>query len=69
MIFKKMFNKFFFLGTYKLAQFHFHWGDHDGNPGSEHTMYGKQFDAELHFVHFNAACGRDLGEALANCPV
>ena len=50
-----------------MAQFHFHWGDATGAKGSEHTLYGKQFDAELHFVHFNTKCGRDLTEALTNC--
>ena len=45
----------------------FHWGDDSGKKGSEHTLYGKQFDAELHFVHYNTKCGRDLTEALTNC--
>ena len=47
-----------------MAQFHFHWGDGNGGKGSEHTLFGKQFDAELHFVHYNTKCGRDLGEAI-----
>jgi len=54
-------------GVFELAQFHFHWGDGNGGKGSEHTLFGKQFDAELHFVHYNTKCGRDLGEAIANC--
>lgn len=35
-------------GPYRVAGFHFH------SP-SEHTVDGKQFDAELHFVHKNAS--------------
>ncbi|GMS91831.1 hypothetical protein PENTCL1PPCAC_14006, partial [Pristionchus entomophagus] len=34
-------------GTYRLLQFHAHWG------GSEHTLDGKRFDAEIHFVYWN----------------
>ena len=52
---------------YELQQFHFHWGSSTGSKGSEHTLYGNQFDAELHFVHYNTKCGRSLGEAIANC--
>ncbi|XP_044513856.1 carbonic anhydrase 2-like [Gracilinanus agilis] len=38
---------------YRLAQFHFHWGSKNQPNGSEHTMNGKQFAAELHLVHWN----------------
>ena len=38
------------LGTYDLLQFHFHWG-RDSSEGSEHRVDGKQFAAEIHFVH------------------
>ena len=38
-------------GTYVLQQFHMHWGRQPGE-GSEHTLNGKQYDAEIHFVHF-----------------
>ena len=31
---------------------HAHWGSCAGH-GSEHTVDGKQYDAELHIVHFN----------------
>ena len=51
---------------YQLEQFHFHWGS-ESTEGSEHTLYGKQFDGELHFVHYNTKCGRNLAEALTNC--
>ena len=37
---------------YELWQFHAHWGAEDG-CGSEHTVDGKTFDAELHLVHWN----------------
>ncbi|XP_052216880.1 carbonic anhydrase 2-like isoform X2 [Dreissena polymorpha] len=37
---------------FKLAQFHLHWGA-DDTRGSEHTIDGKQFAAELHLVHWN----------------
>jgi len=33
-------------GTFKLAQFHFHWGA-DDNVGSEHTVDAKQFPLEV----------------------
>ena len=35
---------------------HAHWGDKPGK-GSEHTLDGKMFDAELHIVHYNAKYG------------
>lgn len=37
-------------GTYTLQQFHMHWGQKPGE-GSEHTLNGKQYEAEIHFVH------------------
>ncbi|XP_029447449.1 carbonic anhydrase 13-like isoform X2 [Rhinatrema bivittatum] len=39
--------------TYRLRQFHFHWGPTDDH-GSEHTVDGQKFAAELHVVHWNA---------------
>jgi len=39
-------------GEYELWQFHAHWGK-KGGGGSEHTIDGKQWDAELHLVHWN----------------
>ncbi len=34
-------------GSYRLAQFHFHWGDRD-DCGSEHTINQKAYSAEVH---------------------
>ena len=48
--------------TYQLAQFHAHWGGENAR-GSEHTVDGKSFSAELHLVHFNTKYG-DLGNAV-----
>uniref|UniRef100_UPI001A9970C4 LOW QUALITY PROTEIN: carbonic anhydrase-like n=1 Tax=Gasterosteus aculeatus aculeatus TaxID=481459 RepID=UPI001A9970C4 len=39
-------------GTYRLKQFHFHWGASD-DRGSEHTINGIKFPCELHLVHWN----------------
>ena len=35
---------------------HAHWGSCAGH-GSEHTVDGKQYDAELHIVHYNTKVG------------
>ncbi|XP_076826764.1 carbonic anhydrase 1-like [Brachyhypopomus gauderio] len=39
-------------GTYRLKQFHFHWGSSD-HKGSEHTVDSRVYPAELHLVHWN----------------
>ncbi|XP_062512992.1 carbonic anhydrase 1-like [Corticium candelabrum] len=39
--------------TYTLEQFHFHFGSKD-LTGSEHTINGFQYAAEVHFVHYNS---------------
>ncbi|KAL3859878.1 hypothetical protein ACJMK2_010066 [Sinanodonta woodiana] len=39
-------------GKYRLQQFHLHWGTTD-DVGSEHTVDGTSFSAELHLVHYN----------------
>jgi len=39
-------------GEYELWQFHAHWGSCD-EKGSEHTVEGKMYPAELHLVHWN----------------
>jgi len=41
---------------YKVLQMHAHWGDRPGH-GSEHTLDGKAYDAELHIVHYNSKYG------------
>jgi len=43
-------------GQFKVWQMHAHWGSCAGH-GSEHTVNGKQYDAELHIVHFNTKYG------------
>ncbi|XP_019628741.1 PREDICTED: uncharacterized protein LOC109473311 [Branchiostoma belcheri] len=40
-------------GTYELLQFHGHWGPYLKTEGSEHTVDGKTYPAELHLVHWN----------------
>ena len=37
--------------TYRLVQFHFHWGSSDGH-GSEHTVDKKKYAAEVTYVYF-----------------
>lgn len=39
-------------GVFTTVQFHFHWGSNN-TIGSEHTLDGKAFAAELHFVSYN----------------
>ncbi|ELR49900.1 Carbonic anhydrase 2, partial [Bos mutus] len=48
-------------GTYRLVQFHFHWGSSD-DQGSEHTVDRNKYAAELHLVHWNTKYG-DFGTA------
>merc|ERR1712051_824541 len=43
--------------NYKILQMHAHWGKKGGKGGSEHTIDGKQYDAELHGVHYNTKYG------------
>jgi len=50
--------------TYQLAQYHFHWAKQYDQGGSEHTYNGKQFFAEVHFVHYNKKYA-NLGAAVA----
>ncbi|NWH80859.1 CAH9 anhydrase, partial [Piaya cayana] len=37
---------------YRAVQLHLHWGSPSG-PGSEHTVNGHRFGAEIHVVHYN----------------
>ncbi|XP_042182665.1 uncharacterized protein ca12 [Oncorhynchus tshawytscha] len=39
---------------YTAAQLHFHWGSEHLPVGSEHTVNGRQFAAEMHMVLFNS---------------
>ncbi|XP_069993872.1 carbonic anhydrase 1 isoform X1 [Penaeus vannamei] len=51
-------------GQYTFAQFHFHWGS-VSTQGSEHTLNGVAYAAELHLVHFKTEYG-SLTEAVAH---
>lgn len=42
-------------GTYRLIQFHFHWGSADGQ-GSEHTVNKKKYAAEVRGASFVVLC-------------
>lgn len=50
---------------YVLEQFHCHWGKTD-DVGSEHTLDGKTFPAELHLVHWNKDKFSSFAEAAAS---
>nr|XP_012421828.1 PREDICTED: carbonic anhydrase 12 isoform X3 [Odobenus rosmarus divergens] len=39
---------------YTATQLHLHWGNQNDPHGSEHTIGGKHFAAELHIVHYNS---------------
>lgn len=49
-------------GSYILQQFHFHWGKHTGE-GSEHIFNGRQYDAEIHFVHRKEGANPSMPQA------
>ncbi|KAJ7308869.1 hypothetical protein JRQ81_008143 [Phrynocephalus forsythii] len=58
-------------GKYKAVQFHFHWGNDDGqktnkriSPGSEHSIDGERYAMELHIVHIKEQFN-DIKAALA----
>ncbi|KAL3859879.1 hypothetical protein ACJMK2_010067 [Sinanodonta woodiana] len=50
-------------GTYRLQQFHLHWGATD-DIGSEHTIHGRCYSAELHLVHFNSDKYKTFADAM-----
>jgi len=50
---------------YNFHSFHMHWGNRDLEGGSEHTVNGKHYFAELHLVHYGTHCGT-FGECVAN---
>lgn len=49
---------------YQLEQFHFHWGKTD-KTGSEHTVDGKIYPAEVHLVHWNKDLYHSFDDAVA----
>jgi len=51
-------------GKYLLEQFHAHWGG-DCSCGSEHTVDGKSYAAELHLVHWNSSRFASFAEAVS----
>lgn len=51
-----------FHHKYQVEQFHFHWGK-ESNRGSEHSLNGKVFPAELHIVHWNTELCSSFAEA------
>lgn len=48
---------------YHVAQFHLHWGK-DDDAGSEHTVDGHSYAAELHIVHYNADLFKSICDAV-----
>ncbi|KAM5281436.1 carbonic anhydrase 1 isoform 2-T2 [Ctenodactylus gundi] len=50
--------------SYRLSQFHFHWGSTDGD-GSEHTLDGTKYSGELHIVHWNSSKYSSINEAFS----
>ncbi|XP_041063004.1 carbonic anhydrase 6 [Carcharodon carcharias] len=52
------------LHRYTAVQMHFHWGALDPeSSGSEHTIDGIRYVAELHIVHYNSDKYRNFSEA------
>jgi len=51
--------------NHNFLQFHMHWG---ANPtvGSEHTLNGQSFAAELHFVNWNSEKYKEPGQAVGS---
>jgi len=49
--------------TYRLYQFHYHWGSNN-YQGSEHTLDAKKYPAEVHIIHYNTKYA-NAGEAIA----
>lgn len=53
---KSTFSSPYLKDVYEFAQFHAHWGQ-DASCGSEHTIDGKKYAAEVHFVFYNTKYG------------
>ncbi|XP_019359921.1 PREDICTED: carbonic anhydrase 12 isoform X2 [Gavialis gangeticus] len=49
---------------YTATQLHLHWGNRKKPEGSEHTIHGKHFAAELHIVHYNSEKYHDVTAAM-----
>uniref|UniRef100_A0A8C8RAG7 Carbonic anhydrase n=1 Tax=Pelusios castaneus TaxID=367368 RepID=A0A8C8RAG7_9SAUR len=49
---------------YTAAQLHLHWGNRNRPEGSEHTISGRHFAAELHIVHYNSDKYPDVTTAI-----
>ncbi|KAI1235045.1 Carbonic anhydrase 12, partial [Lamprotornis superbus] len=49
---------------YTASQLHLHWGNQNKSEGSEHTVSGKHFAAELHIVHYNSEKYPDITAAM-----
>uniref|UniRef100_A0A8D2J614 Carbonic anhydrase n=1 Tax=Varanus komodoensis TaxID=61221 RepID=A0A8D2J614_VARKO len=50
--------------VYTAVQLHFHWGGMDlESSGSEHTIDGMRYMAELHIVHYNSGAYSSIEEA------
>nr|XP_057918507.1 uncharacterized protein LOC131109947 isoform X2 [Doryrhamphus excisus]XP_057918508.1 uncharacterized protein LOC131109947 isoform X2 [Doryrhamphus excisus] len=50
--------------TYSTIQLHFHWGDTQHHPGSEHTIDGHRYPMEMHIVSLMK--GLSVEQALQN---
>ncbi|XP_077595507.1 uncharacterized protein LOC144211863 [Stigmatopora nigra] len=50
--------------TYSTLQLHFHWGDTEHHPGSEHTVNGHRYPMEMHIV--NIKKGLSVEQALTD---
>jgi len=48
---------------FTLLNLHFHWGANE-SKGSEHTVEGKSFPLEAHFVHYNTKYLGKVGDAV-----
>uniref|UniRef100_A0A803XPR0 Carbonic anhydrase n=1 Tax=Meleagris gallopavo TaxID=9103 RepID=A0A803XPR0_MELGA len=49
---------------YTASQLHLHWGNRNKSEGSEHTVSGKHFAAEMHIVHYNSEKYPDITTAM-----
>ncbi|XP_034427207.1 carbonic anhydrase 4-like [Hippoglossus hippoglossus] len=52
--------------AYDSLQFHLHWGNGPSIPGSEHTVDGKRYPMEMHFVNLKSSYNGNLSQALGD---